>query len=681
MDVINGYRVIKNLGEGSFGTTYQVEKDGQDFALKLIRENILHRDITANRRVEREIRILKAVDNPYVVKYYNDGFYNDGNQKYRYIVMEYAEGITLEKFINANKRISLVDALLITKKIFQGIHAIHQQNVIHRDLKPANIMIKNEEKGNYEIKLLDFGISKLIDASTLTTIGQTMGSFAYMPPEQLNAKDVDYRADYYAAATILYELITGERPFIMRNQLEAIHKILNEVPIPLASKMSTIPIDISEMVETLLKKQPYERAMSYENIIQCLEKNSRSITKGTSKVTKVFFNSDLYFLPMPINNDSKAVLQYSQNYGLNGAIFNAPQLVFSDKNYLELSKTDNVKLIIDPYTQTLAYSAFTTKSTYKKLPYIINQMRKETPRDFLNVAAIKDRAIKAINFQLKYNPHIILSPYHFLEIDGSGWLNVDYNVYKEAKSYLLSQGIDTPLYYGISLDIEQFEDTQSITDLINLITSANPDGYYLQIAGSFDSTNQNHYYSYAYLVKLLSETRKEIILSRVNDFSLGLLAIGANTVASGLGQSDNFKKEFLNREESGSASRRYYIEKIMGLYNQNILQDIFPHKLGNSVFVIVFFVKNSKNTEQLTEFYNTINHHITIKTKQLNEYSQLNQKQKLDRFFKDTGDAIQLIKDINREKRIKNFTHTHLEVWKNVIAEISKENNQLATEL
>ncbi|GJM76492.1 hypothetical protein HMSSN036_87080 [Paenibacillus macerans] len=114
----------------------------------------------------------------------------------------------------------------------------------------------------------------------------------------------------------------------MRNQLEAIHKILNEVPIPLASKMSTIPIDISEMVETLLKKQPYERAMSYENIIQCLEKNSRSITKGTSKVTKVFFNSDLYFLPMPINNDSKAVLQYSQNYGLNGAIFNAPQLVF-----------------------------------------------------------------------------------------------------------------------------------------------------------------------------------------------------------------------------------------------------------------------------------------------------------------------------------------------------------------
>ncbi|GJM76494.1 hypothetical protein HMSSN036_87100 [Paenibacillus macerans] len=66
----------------------------------------------------------------------------------------------------------------------------------------------------------------------------------------------------------------------------------------------------------------------------------------------------------------------------------------------------------------------------------------------------------------------------------------------------------------------------------------------------------------------------------------------------------------------------------MGLYNQNILQDIFPHKLGNSVFVIVFFVKNSKNTEQLTEFYNTINHHITIKTKQLNEYSQIKSETK-----------------------------------------------------
>ncbi|WP_053377230.1 serine/threonine-protein kinase [Paenibacillus sp. FJAT-27812] len=677
MESINGYNIIRNLGEGSFGTTYQVQKDGQDYALKLIRENILHKDVTDNRRIEREIRILRTVNNPYVVKYYDDGFISDGNQRYRYIVMEYIQGITLENYL-INNKVSLATACSITKNIFQGINAIHNQSVIHRDLKPANIMVNDQ----LQIKLLDFGISKLVDASTLTTTGQAMGTFAYMPPEQLNAKDIDYRADFYSAAVILYELISGERPFTMSNQLEAIRKILGETPVPLASKISTVPIDISELVETLLKKQPFERAIHFEEIISRLEKHSNINAKNSTKITPVYFSNELQFLPMPINNDSKAVVAYNDSFKINGAVFNAPQLIFSDKNYMELSRENhNLKLIIDPFTQTLAYSAFTTKATYKKLPYLISDMKKETPKDFQSVKAIQERVIGTMEFQLNYNPRILLSPYHFLENDSSGWLNVDYNTYKEAKSYLIAKQISIPLYYGISLDIEQFEDIESITDLVNFVTSANPDGYYLQIAGSFDSTNRNHYYSYAYLVKLLSETKREIILSRINDFSLGLLSVGANTIASGLGQSDTFKKDFLNREESGSAARRYYIEKIMGLYNQNILQDILSTEIGSQCICNCMFCNNSINTDYLTEFYNTINHHITIKNNQFLQYTKLNKNERVGKFLDDVGTAVQLIKDINREKRIKNFTHSHLEVWKEVIIEINKIDMLKATQL
>lgn len=276
--------------------------------------------------------------------------------------------------------------------------------------------------------------------------------------------------------------------------------------------------------------------------------------RTTSKVTSVYFNTDVEFLPMAIQNDSKAVVEFHNSHKIKGAVFNAPQLLHSDKNYLELSQKKGVRLIIDPYTQTLGYSAFTTKSTYKKIPYLVSALKKETPKDFANITALQQRVKKVIDFQQQYNAGILLAPYHFfLESHKDDWLNVDYNAYKESKSYLQSAGMNKPLYYGISFEVGQFEDIDYVRDLVNLVTSANPDGYYLQISGNFDSTNSNHYLSYAYLVKILAESKKEIILSRINDFGLGLLALGANTVATGLGRVIILKKRvFGKRTKWGS---------------------------------------------------------------------------------------------------------------------------------
>lgn len=670
MQEVNGYRIIRTLGAGNFGTTYEVENDGKRYALKLIRENILDKEAVQTRRIEREIRILKAIDNENVVKYIDDGILSDGVQKYRYIVMEYVEGETLEARIAA-KPLSISEACLLAKNIFVGIQAIHSANIIHRDMKPSNIIVTNQ---NLDIKILDFGISKLIDASTLTTTGQGMGTFAYMAPEQLrSAKDIDIRADYYSVAVILYELIASERPLKMSNQLEAIHKIINETPEPLVTKVPNVPIEVSEIVETLLKKQPFERTIPYEAIISLLDKHKRQGNRTTAKVTTVYFNSDIVFLPMAIQNDAKAVVEFHNSHKINGAVFNAPQLLLSDKNYLELSKK-GVRLIIDPYTQTLGYSAFTTKPTYKRLPYLISPLKKETPKDFSSIAVLQQRVKKVIELQQQYHASILLSPYHFLEAHNDNWINVDYNAYKESKSYLQATGVNKPLYYGISFDVGQFEDIDYVRDLVNLVTSANPDGYYLQISGNFDSTNSNHYLVYASLVKMLAESKKEIILSRINDFSLGLIALGANTIAAGLGQSDNFKKEYLDREQAGGTSRRYYIEKLMGLYNQNMLEDILSTNAGKACVCFCNFCNGSLNTNQLCEFNNIIKHHILSKNKQLEEISLLQPAGKTKKFIDSTAMAIQIIKDINKEKRIKNFGYSHFEVWRDVIVEVSKSN-------
>ncbi|MGQ4671912.1 serine/threonine protein kinase (plasmid) [Bacillus toyonensis] len=233
-------------------------------------------------------------------------------------------------------------------------------------------------KKEYNVTILDFGISKLIDASTLTTTGQGMGTYAYMPPEQLkSAADIDYRADYYSIGSIFYELLTNEKPLQMTNQLEAMYKIMTEQPTPVINKVQNIPIELSQLIETLLLKEPYQRKYNFDEIMIILESLIKR-KKGKDFIYNHKPNS-LEFLVLPQNNDAKTVIQLGN---LDGAVFNAPSLVHSDKNYLGLQKKDTSRLIIDPYVQTLGYSAFTTKETYKKLPYIISKLRKETPKRF-----------------------------------------------------------------------------------------------------------------------------------------------------------------------------------------------------------------------------------------------------------------------------------------------------------
>jgi eukaryotic-like serine/threonine-protein kinase len=665
---INGYKVLKTLGSGNFGTTYLVEKENSKFALKLIRANMLDMGENDARRIEREIRILKSVNSNRVSKYIDDGFFQDGEEKYRFIVMEYVNGINLEKYLKENKSLSIEVSSKLTLNILKSVNDIHQSGIIHRDLKPSNIILTNSD--TFEVKILDFGISKLIDASTLTTTGEGMGTFAYMAPEQLkSAKDIDFRADYYSVGAMLYEFLSGEKPLKMSNQLEAIYKIINEHPEPIINKVSNIPIELSRIIETLLSKEPYQRNLTYQEIATILKNCVKR--KVAQKTGFSYKSSSLEFIPITQNNDSKVISKLIEEQEFDGAVFNAPQLIFSDKNYREIRKK-NFRLLIDPYTHTLGYSAFTSKNTYKKLPYVINTIKKETPKDFRMTMAIQKRAKECIDFQSLYNPDIYISPYHFYNSVNSDWINVDLNVYNESRAYLESKGLNKPIYYGISLDIEKYEDVDDIESLVNLITSAQPHGYYLQIAGDFDSLNSNHYFSYAYLVKLLSYTNKEIIISRINDFSLGLTALGVNTIATSLGQGDSFKEDFLNRQESGGSPRRYYIERLMGLYNKNILTDIFSTSVGRELICNCEYCEASQNIDKLLEFNNCIQHHYITKKRQIDSYSVLSNQERVRKFLDSIEQAKWYIKEINKEKKIKGLNYKHLEVWKEVILEVSK---------
>ena len=180
--IINGYEILEFKGSGSFGSVYSCKKNDKKYAMKIFNYDYVINEFSRgeDNRITREIAALKAVSHPNVVSYIDDGTYTENNVKYIFVIMDYVDGEDLKKFIDKND-ITEQKALMLFRKILEGVNAIHAQHIVHRDLKPANIYLTKQG----EIKILDFGLSKLIDFTSITSTGAEIGSPLYMSPEQI----------------------------------------------------------------------------------------------------------------------------------------------------------------------------------------------------------------------------------------------------------------------------------------------------------------------------------------------------------------------------------------------------------------------------------------------------------------------------------------------------------------
>ena len=230
MNEIAGYQLGKLLGQGTFGETYVAIKNNQKVALKLIREEVIQQGFDL-RRFQREVRSLQKAIGPNVVKFVESGIAQMGNEIRYYLAMEYLEGKDLaHAFNDNNKNFNEPTLKNILIQIVLGLETIHILNIIHRDLKPANVFLTETDK----IKLLDFGLVKMLDYTTLTTYpGQAIGTPQYIAPEILRGDEIDYRADFYSLGILIYHLITkGNYPFAASTQLELYAKVVNNPPTP-----------------------------------------------------------------------------------------------------------------------------------------------------------------------------------------------------------------------------------------------------------------------------------------------------------------------------------------------------------------------------------------------------------------------------------------------------------------
>ena len=222
------YKVTKKLGQGGMGSVYLAENVGigQRVAIKFLNPSFFGEE-TVVARFLNEARSYGALTHPNAVQLHEHGQDEEGNL---YISMEFVEGQDLKHLLEAEKRLSLRDALDIVLQICDVLAYAHGKGIVHRDLKPENVMVVKGLRG-WHAKVMDFGVARLADTNRVTAAGTICGTPRYMAPEQAEGKDVDHRVDIYALGLVLFECVTGHHPFTAATIAETMRRQVME-PMP-----------------------------------------------------------------------------------------------------------------------------------------------------------------------------------------------------------------------------------------------------------------------------------------------------------------------------------------------------------------------------------------------------------------------------------------------------------------
>ena len=263
------YQLIEELGRGGMGVVYKAEdtKLKRTVALKFLPPELTHIP-DVKERFMREAQAAAALDHPNICTVYE---FDEAEEK-TFISMAYVEGQSLRKKLESGP-LELDEALRIALQAAQGLQIAHKKGVVHRDIKSANIMVTEDNQA----KIMDFGLARMTGGTLITQEGMTMGTIAYMSPEQARGEEVDFRSDIWSLGVVLYEMFTGQLPFIGEHDQAVVYSILNKKPKPITELRSEIPVSIGQVVDKALEKNPDTRYQQIDELLDDLKSISAGI--------------------------------------------------------------------------------------------------------------------------------------------------------------------------------------------------------------------------------------------------------------------------------------------------------------------------------------------------------------------------------------------------------------------
>lgn len=268
------YRLLEKLGSGGFATVYKAENTnlGNEVALKVMNPHLFQDESTVT-RFKQEARFSVQLDHPNIIRVLD----LEEADKQLFIVMEYVAGTNLNQLLETNSLLPFAQVIQITQQIAAALDHAHSRHLIHRDVKPSNVLVRSDGV----VKLTDFGIVKAVEGTKITQTGTTIGTPAYMSPEQMIGTPVDHRSDLYSLGVVLYEMITGKVPFDGDTPVAIGYKHVHEAP-PLASTLHSRARGKLEIIlNKALAKKPEDRFQSGAEMAQALVQAVEELEENT----------------------------------------------------------------------------------------------------------------------------------------------------------------------------------------------------------------------------------------------------------------------------------------------------------------------------------------------------------------------------------------------------------------
>lgn len=675
---VNGYTINEFRGKGSFGSVYRCTKGNESYAIKIFALEYVFEEYKRNKdhnRITQEIEALKRLDHNNVVRIFDYGNFTELDITYMYIVMEYLEGNNLKEILAKQGELTLDQCCEYCSQILYGLDAIHKNMIVHRDLKPENIFLTNTDI----IKIVDFGLSKIIDFSSITSTGDQIGSPLYMSPEQIkDSKNIDFRSDYYCFGVILFELLTNSNPYgTITSREELFYKIINERPLSVTQFKPTIPNNIDNLIIKLLEKANFQRPNNIEEIIETL------CEKDFKEPVDILFEPTFF---LRLYNEKK-VLQdfYKDGNKLDYCIYPV-NYQNRQKGIIKHIQDTKTPFIIDPATMRLAYDTFADVKGLVALPYSPNGYNKLEIQDLETLSSKQSYVEAVVSEQLKFKPSGIVAPFHISNNSNlitiknevnENWFSIDVKLLKETKAYLDKENINLPLIGGFSIRADILT-TQSEQEYFLNVLSGLPCDSYLIYVDCIDYTSNSaqvyHYIKTLYMLQRV--TGKPVIAGRVNTIGLLLMSFGIYGFESGAARFERFSEDLYSEtSEPYNMYVMYYIPELL----KNIpvkrkdpskIFDILEHNHGENLKCTCPYCLN-KSPEEIVIDEITKKHFLYRRLEEVEELKNISVSERLDYI----GDRIE--KAINYYKNLrpvfKAEDYAFLSVWKQVVKDLRKE--------
>jgi serine/threonine-protein kinase len=674
---INGYLVINFINDGGFGVVYKAEKEGKLYALKLFREAYVLKEYRRgdDNRIQREVDIIKSVKHKNLVSYIDNFVTDIDGSTHHFLVMEFVEGTNLRSLLETRDRLTESEALGYFYQILDGVEALHQaavfdgtSGVIHRDLKPDNILI--DAVGN--VKVSDFGISKIIDFTSITSTGDFIGTSPYMSPEQIvDSKHIDRRSDVYALGVLLYEMLTGQYPHDFQSEPELIDKIKNDPAIPPRRRIPEITNSTENVILQCLEKFAYERFIDIVQLRQSLQQNEVVLTKKEYDLSPRFI--------LRLYDDKSTLEKYLPTHDGKFLVEFPANLATHQPGLLKLIQGNkNVCKIIDPATMRLAYDTFSDVEGLKMLSYAREDFQPITPDNLKDYKAQKEYVQKVLDTEAELGADILLAPFHYTHNSSvslttanphAEWFDLDVKLLKESIDYRNENEAlrDKPIYAGICINHTSLNNDRDWRHFLNTFSIFDCDGFVVYVDRIDESSSRSTLHRYISLLRELQlNTGKPVIAARVNGIGLGLLCAGISGFTSGAARFESFSEDLYKEEKvSYNMYERYYYPALLKLVP--ILRkdperfDLIGEKIGmcNCKYC------TGKDTAGSILAANTKLHFLEIRSSEVAEIAALPDTERIGYFIRRIDQALDNFALLTPSV-FKPSDYAYLNAWKEV---------------